>query len=723
MHVLAAPLLAVLLTAIRAPHPMPLDPALTDPAWARGEIQPDNYWNLTKRGPAQLSTHTYLLYDDRNVYVAFRVDQAGVPVVANQTTNNVGFGLDDFVGVAVDTSGAGSTVYFFETTPRGIRYQQASENARYRPRWQSAASVEKNSWSAVLIVPLSVLRLSSSSAQTWHVNFVRAVAAQGEHYTWAYDPLMVDGAAGQSWPAFGDAQYWPSLRVAGLGGGIGRPKPAVAVYGLASAGSDRNLFQQANGTFGPEKIRWTGADFSVPITRTMNLVGTVNPDFSNIEVDQQTIAPQEFARQLIEYRPFFAQGAKYVSPSEVGFSSPTAPNNQIFYSPSIGPFDWGAKVEGSFGWQSLGVLTFRGFDETSGNTFDDTAFGYKHALPDNTFAYWVDGVLAHHSIAGNDTTTDAGALWRNAASGLQWGTDQMIEQGSWVPVTGSTHDSQQFVALNKANYQMAFGYNDVGPNYNPIDGLTFNSDLKGFQGYASASGATSWLKNFTVTALGDRWFDKSGAVHEADMDYILTAAFKNGFSINALGPSISILRSYDVPAGPGCTGPSTSTTSFSGFPCYRNGQDSRYNLFTAAAGYRDGTPAPIDASYAFGPFGPNYTQFFTLSTSRPLGRYSIALEYDGTYERAFATGDLNSQFLRKVSLGQSIGPESNVSLSLASINGLGGFATQTGVNFAVAYHQRFTGGNELFVNYGTPAAYATLNRFLVKYVLHEGADL
>ncbi len=713
---------ATIFQAARAPHALPLDPSSADPAWKLGTIAPGGFWNVTKRSPAQLKTKVYLLYDDRNLYVAFHTEQPGVPIVRTQSTNNIGFGTDDFVGVGLDTSGAGNNVYLFEATPDGVRYQQASENARYDPRWQSAARVDGGAWNAVFIIPLDVLRIAARPDQTWRFNFIRAVAAQGEHYTWAYDPLMVDGTVGQTWPVFSDSKYWPSLRLRGLHA-TAVPKPRVELYGLGSAGDRRNISVQADGTLVPQKARYAGADFTIPITSTINAVATVNPDFSNVEADQLTIAPQEFQRQLVEYRPFFAQGAKFISPSEVGFSSPTGPNYAIFYSPNIGPFDWGAKLEGSAGLESFGLLTFRGFDATTGNTFDDTAFGFKHALPDDTFAYWTDGVLAHHSIAGDDTTIEAGATGHSAKTGFQWGTDQTLEEGSWVPYTGIAHTSQEYVAVFKPNYQAAFGYNDDSSNYNPIDGLTFNSDLRGFQGFAEALGSTPWVKNYSISFNGDRWFDKSGAVHEADTLVQLTAVFKDGLSIDNLGPSVGTLRSYDIPSDVStCSGPTVGTSSFTGYPCYLNGRDQRFNLFTTALGYKDGTPTPIDASYAFGPFGNNYTQLFTIATSRPLGRFSVGLEYDGTFERSLQTGVLDSQFLRRISLGRSIGAESNVSLSIVSINGLGGFATQTGTNVAFGYHQRFPTGNELFVNYGTRAAYTTVDRFIAKYVLHLGGD-
>ncbi|MFY9720019.1 MAG: hypothetical protein WAK16_10285, partial [Candidatus Cybelea sp.] len=112
-----------------------------------------------------------------------------------------------------------------------------------------------------------------------------------------------------------------------------------------------------------------------------------------------------------------------------------------------------------------------------------------------------------------------------------------------------------------------------------------------------------------------------------------------------------------------------------------------------------------------------------IVTSRPLTqRLSLGLEYDGTDERAFDTGELDSQWLRRISLGYNISTESSFSLELRDINGYGGFATQIGNNLAVAYHQRFPAGNELFINFGSPAAGATINRLIVKFVLHEGAD-
>ena len=713
-------------TVARAPHPLPLDPTLADPAWAAGRVPAGNgpWINVTTRSPATYATTAYVLYDDHNLYIGFKAEQAGTPITAAQTTNDVGFGLDDFAGIGVDTSGSGSQAYYFETTPRGIRYQQANENVRFRPRWSAAGRIDGGTWSAVMIVPLDVLRVPRGGPQLWRFQFVRGIAARGEHLSWVWDTIMGDSPSG-TWPTFADTRFWAGGQLVLAASAAAKPKPRADIYGLASVGQDRNLFQQANGTFLPMNVRSFGGDVSYPITPTVRFVGTLNPDFSNVEIDQQTIVPQEFQRQLIEYRPFFAQGANFINastPPRTPTGSYTTANNLVFYSPSVGPFDSGAKVEGTWGDQSFGALTFHGYDETSNNTFSDQAYGFQHTVPGGSFIYWSDGVIANHSISGSDTTIENGVEARDSKNGMIYFADYSFESGSWVP-QGHADFSQFFIDRHKDNLEFNLGYLDVSPNYDPIDGYTANSDIRGPQFYFNFNGASPAIKNYGAFVGVDRYLDDSGAVHQADTQIFFNATFQNQFSINGIGEAVGQLRSYSIPEGPGCSGPILFVSSFTGYPCYLDGFTQPFNLYQIPIGYRDGTPSPIDASYSWGPFGDNYVHLFTLSTSRQLTRrLSLGLEYDGTYERAFSDGVLDSQWLRRISLGYNISSESALTFELRDINGYGGFATQIGNNLAVAFHQRFSSGNELYVNFGSPAAGATLNRLIVKFVLHAGAD-
>ena len=127
--------------AVRATAPLPLDATLSDPQWQNGAMAGE-FFNFTTRQPAHLKTVVYILYDDTNLYVAFHCEQQGTPIIATQTTNNIGQGLDDEVGVGLDPGGNGSRVYMFQTTPKGIQYPYSSESNLYNPAWQTAAKVD-----------------------------------------------------------------------------------------------------------------------------------------------------------------------------------------------------------------------------------------------------------------------------------------------------------------------------------------------------------------------------------------------------------------------------------------------------------------------------------------------------------------------------------------------------------------------------------------------------
>ncbi len=680
---------------------------------AAGQLPIASMTDLATKKAASAGTRAWLLYDSHAIYACFQVSQPSTPITATQSQNDVGFGIDDFVGLGLDPTGNGNRVYYFEVNPLGTHFAQSSENARYRPIWTSHATKSAGSWTAFMRIPLRVLRIAGGSPQTWRINIVRFVAATAQRESWAYDGLMSDGLNGPPWPDSDAARFWPSwtgLRFGTLAA-TARPRPRIAIYGLSSSGSDREQFLQANGLFQQQPVRSMGVDIRVPVTATTNFVATVNPDFSNVEIDQQTISPQEFRRNLQEYRPFFAQGASFINNNPYG--------SLVFYSPGVGAFDRGAKLEGTFGNQSFGALTFRGFDPTTGNTFDDTAFGFKHALADRTFLLWTNGVLAHHSLAGNDSTVELGVGGRNNRSGFVWALSHDAEHGSWL-ANGTANATNGFVDIHRTNYEINIGATDISPTYNPLDGFTPVADQRGFTLFSVLNGSPLGIKHASLFLNADRFFDASGAVRQSDFDPALSMQFKNGFSINGLGPTIGTLRSYDIPSGPSCSGASVGSTAFSGYPCYRNGQSQYYNLMAIPIGFRDGTPSPMDASVSWGVFGASYLHQYDLTHTRQLGPLTLTFEYGGTYERSQADGSLDSQWLRRFGLGYNLNRTSSISLGLRSVNGYGGFVPFPGTNISMSYHRRFSRG-DLFVNFGTPAASNTLHRLIVKYLFRIGS--
>jgi hypothetical protein len=697
---------------------------LNAPAWAGAPLL-DGFETVTTRTPAKLPTTARIVFDATNVYVAIHCVQTNTPITATQTTNNVGFGIDDFAGVGIDTSGNGQA-YYFEVTPAGVRYQQATESARYSPQWVAQTKRIDDGWDALLIVPLNVLRASNGAVQRWRFNLIRHIAAVNENETWAYDPIMTDSPNNGGFPQLTDARFWPYVDGIKIAGNSARPKPRAELFALDSVGGNRNVYQQATGVFAPEGTRNYGLDVNVPLLGSIAYVGAFAPDFSNVEIDQQTIAPQEFRRNLTEYRPFFAQGANFFNPvSLVGINQ--APN-LIWYSPGIGPFEQGHKIEGSYGLQQIGLI------DVNGAGFNDSVLAFKHILSDHTFSYSFDAVSAHHAdgnstaypFADNDVTWDATVAGRNLHNGFVYALDYGAERGSNVPGTTSrlAYKTEDFVDVHKGNYEVFVGYRGVGPMWNPIDGFTNLADLNGPMSYVDFNGnpKRGIFKRVEFFATADRFVDRSGATHEVDFGANLDFQFRNQLHLN-FGPGYSAVRFYEnglAPVGYGVGYAGGVTVPFYG-----------HNV---TLGYKDGTPTPIDFYTQWGPFTtfnadgtvrPTYLSLYTLTTSRPIGRrLSLGLEYDGTLE-TFPTSNpslttRDGQNLRRISLTDSLGDEASFSLSLRSISGTGGFASP-GLNLAAAYHQRFRNNSEVFVNYGTPAANATIQRWIVKYLVRIGS--
>ena len=278
---------------------------------------------------------------------------------------------------------------------------------------------------------------------------------------------------------------------------------------------------------------------------------------------------------------------------------------------------------------------------------------------------------------------------------------------------------------NHGLWQSGFLYRDVGPDFAPADGYTGIQDIRGptvFAVYSGVAAQQSEIKSYRLAIVGDRLLDRSGAAHQADTYESASVELKNLLNFR-LVTAASELRTYEQ-----------------AYPSYTNGTNVAFDNTTVGLNYRDGTPSPTDAYYTFGPFAvnciglpatpqpcltatngyaPAFTQQFDFATTRAFrGGYSATAEYGGTLERPFA-GISDAQFLRRLSVAHALGSDSQIALSLREISGEGGFAAP-GNDLAISYHKRFRNQSQLYLEYGSPASYGTVQRFVLKYVYHLG---
>jgi hypothetical protein len=703
--------------AVKASKPPPQDAALSDPVWATA-VRATDFANVTTRVPSEDATTALLLYDDKNLYVGFIAKQTGA-LTATQQTNDVGYGLDDEVTVSIDTSGSNSRQYAFTSTPRGVRYEFSSESTRYQPPWATVAKITKDGYNVMMTIPLADMRVGNEKSQRWRFNFSRYVAARNDLLSFAYDAGSTSYCSNNSYGAtiYCDSTRWPYLVDIKLLGVAKAPPPYADVYGLASAGADKNVFETTPQNFSTESARSFGLDATIPFTRSLAFVAAVAPDFSNVETDQATISPQEFPISYNEYRPFFAQGSNYIN--TVGGFGVNGPSDQMFYSPSLGVVDYGMKVEGTTGQSSVGVL------DAKGDGFNDQAYGYGYTAADGTVSFGFQGVDANHPGLSDRTVGITGS-YQNLHSGFQPIAIYEQETGTTVSSPSLGHLFNIGEITNHGLWQTGVIYRDVGPDFDPADGYTSINDIRGPQAFAVYAGIgkpKTIIKSYRIAIVGDRFVDRSGAAHQADTYEGGSILFANLLRVG-LTNATSELRSYA-----------------DAYPFYTNGRNYAFNVNDVTLNYRDGTPSPTDAYYQFGPFAvaceglpvsplpcadavngyaAAFTQQYNVTSTRAFsGGLSGSLEYGGTIERPFL-GVSDAQFLRRISLNRAVGADAQIALSLQNINGTGGFAAP-GESLAISYHKRFPNQSQLYFEYGSPASYRTLQRFILKYVYHIGA--
>jgi hypothetical protein len=309
----------------------PAEPALTLP------------WDVVHVHPADEPTAVHVASDGTFLYVRFDAGQRE-PIVATQHSNDtiaggsngnggaLAWSADDAVWVDLWPNGATGFEYQFEANPNGSHNESSSENSAFAPQWESHGTLHDGGYTVTMAIPIGVIH--GAHTGTWRAQFIRYVRATGVESVWSFD-------ASQTNPD--DVSRAGALTVT-VAGKAQLPKPRAAIYGLGSV---------ASAAAGGSTSR-VGGDVSVPVTPTAAVFAAFHPDYSNVELDQQSISPTVYQRQFSEVRPFFTQAASYYN----NFNCAVCNGYRTtLYTPAIPTFAQGYAFEGK-----QGNFGFAGFD-------------------------------------------------------------------------------------------------------------------------------------------------------------------------------------------------------------------------------------------------------------------------------------------------------------------------------------------------------------------------
>ncbi|HKW44229.1 MAG TPA: hypothetical protein VJN22_01145 [Candidatus Eremiobacteraceae bacterium] len=653
----------------------PIDGSLGDPAWKNAAVTHLTY-DLRDHAPAPQTTDVYAMSDGAYLYIGVDAKQS-IPVRATEHTDGVGLDTDDEVQVDLWPNGTRGFRYKFTSTAIGTHYQYSTENNSFEPAWRSAGKIVPGGYAITMRIPLAVMHGTGSG--DWRVQFIRYMPVTNDVFVWSYGPVQQD---------FNDVNYSGSLaglpRLSAL-----REKPRIGVYGLGEIASRR---------IGGSTTR-AGADLSIPLVSGTSFVGTIHPDYSNVEIDQQTIAPTAFPRIVNDVRPFFTQGANFYSyPNGICTGCPGIVE---FYTPKIPTPRDGYAVEGQRGLFSYGMLHVISFDRT------DTAEAVNYVSPDQQTAVNFQGSLVDtpslHDAADGVTLTHNNL--KNFVQFARFGNDA----GTNVVDDSRAQRYEAGAGIYRADGSNIYAVlRKVGAYFDPVDGIVQHPDIAGynvnfFKPFKYATSAR--FTEFDVNGNLDRYHDHTGALDQTD---------------NNIGLSLTARTLLNLQVSTG--------SSYLRLP---NGIFTPITQQGGQIGYSLNSSLPSFVAFNSGRFGPSRLNAWTRSTTvRNGSRGAVTLEFDNT-DQFVDNGRRLTEWLERLSYSYQSGSNQALALGIRRIIGTPPVLIKPAPsqflpaieawNLSAAFHQKVPGG-EVYIVYGDASLLSTSPGFIVKYIRYIGAE-
>jgi hypothetical protein len=664
----ATPLRTFTLSAATAATPPRIDGTLDDPLWQRA-AHVRLAWDFTYRRSSEESSDVYLEADARFLYVAFVCNQ-NETLAATQHADNVPLTTDDAVTVYLWPGGRNGFEYGFSANPIGAHDAFSSENSAFAPNWLAVGRPSAHGYVISERIPLDVMR--GDGRDTWLLQFDRVVQATSVTYEWAHN-----SAQGTT----DNPNYAGELRAMAGAARTTRTKPRLQLYSLGEI---------ADKSAGGRTSR-AGADFAVPITRTASFFGTLHPDYSNVELDQQTISPTVFPRQYQEVRPFFTQGGNFYN----NLSCHDCVDYPQLYTPAIPTPREGYAVEGV-----QGQFTFAGLDAIATNR-TDTAQSFEWRSPNRRYA-----ALAQRQSAELPGVHDVATYFQGSVSNLHNFNAYVTEggeSGSIVTAPGAGAYREYGMSLFTPKSAVRLAYHDVGSQYDPVDSYVALNDVRGptVSGYREFDfGPKSFVQNVSVAQDFQRLRSHAGG-----LDFAVDASSLTFNTQHQLSLSLTSGENY----------------------VRQNGEPGGYaNQNGVALSYKGNTSTPTSISYDVGRFGQGYLRSWSRLVTLQIGRRgSLGIEADDTLDALDGGGTL-TQWLERANIAYQFGPDASLAIGARRIVGMAPTFFEApqyvdATNLSLAYYRRF-GNSELYAVYGDPNRLATQHAFIIKFIQYLGAQ-
>lgn len=334
-----------------------VDGVLDEEVWKRAEALTDFVQSEPLEGElATEGNEVRIAFDADNLYIGATLHDSNVAgLVVNDIKKDFKEEEQDDFEVLLDTFGDRRNGYVFSTNIEGARHdrQVALEGREINQSWDAVWDVRtrigSDGWTVEMRIPFRALRFDKANS-AWGINFSRHIRRKNEVVFWSPVPRSFN------MNRVSLAGNLTGLQTGGAARDL-RIKPYLATNTVRALGTTA----VPSPTF--KSSADIGVDVRAALTPGLTMDLTVNPDFGQVEADEQQVNLTQFSQFFPEKRDFFLEnsGVFYVGDAarnnRVNPTPTPDEDNLLFFSRRIGLTESGLQLPIIGGVRVTGKLT------------------------------------------------------------------------------------------------------------------------------------------------------------------------------------------------------------------------------------------------------------------------------------------------------------------------------------------------------------------------------
>jgi hypothetical protein len=311
---------------------MKIDGIMDDEAWNEAEVATDFYMVLpmdTSR--AMVRTEVRMTYDHQNLYlIATCFHLLPGRYYVESLRRDFAFGKNDNFLLFMDPFDDQTNGFSFGANAAGAQwdgtmYEGGKVDLSWDNKWTSVVKSDDSKWVFEAAIPFKSIRYKKGITH-WGINFSRLDLKTTEKSSWTPVPRQFPTAS----LAYSGILVWDQPPP--------QAGPNISIIPYVLGGVSKDYEAETDASYRKE----IGMDAKIAVSSSLNLDLTINPDFSQVDVDRQVTNLDRFELFFPERRQFFLENGDLFA--NFGYST-----IRPFFSRRIGlgvPIEFGARLSG-----------------------------------------------------------------------------------------------------------------------------------------------------------------------------------------------------------------------------------------------------------------------------------------------------------------------------------------------------------------------------------------